>query len=177
MQNIAVEALYRGTIIGEHKSYGQQWNGTIFDWAAPVVLGEGLTFYRRKMRDIYKGKYKVKVYHGTSLSSANNIIKYGFLPTQSRGRFGIFVSSKKNVSYALEHTYSGNDGVIIECEVYLQEGKYIKIGDLIILNDPLSIIPLKIYKTTNIDNSVSTAPPMLHRSKNIGSRSNISLID
>ena len=171
-----LETIYKGTTIGEYKDYGQQWDGIEFDWVAPIRLGDPLTFFRRKMRNIYKGTHKIKVYHGTSLASAKNIIKSGFLPMQSRGRMGIFVSTKKNVAYALEHTYSSNDGVIIECEAYLQKGKYVRDGDTIILENPLSIIPLKIYKTKNINISTSSAPPMLHRSKTIGG-SGFSLFD
>ena len=177
MQSAVLKAIYRGTELGEHKDYGQKWNGIEFDWVANIHLGDSLKFFRRKMRNIYKGANKMKVYHGTSLSTANRIIKGGFLPARSRGRTGIFVSTKKDVAYALEHTYNDNDGVIIECEAYLQKGKYTHDGNTIILESPLSIIPLKIYKTTNVNISTSSGPPMLHRSKTIGGGSGFSLFD
>ena len=172
------EALYVDTKLGDRKDYGQVWNSIEFDWVAPVLRGRSLTFYRRKMRTLYKGRQKVKVYHGTSLSNANNILKKGFTSRASRGRQGIFVSTQKNVGYALEHTYSSNEeGVIVECEAYLKRDGYKRDGNTVILDSPLSIIPLKVYKTKKVNIAVSGGPPMLGRSKTINRNGQPSLFD
>jgi hypothetical protein len=77
---------------------------------------------------------------------------------------GVFVKDKLggSVGYAREH----KSGAIVESELYLKRGEYSRRGNTIIVHNPLLLIPIRIFKVDNPEDSEEMpVPPMLKRQR------------
>jgi len=80
------------------------------------------------------------------------------------GHTGVFVKTRANVNYALEH---GTEGAVIVCDLYQHFGKAVRrsnedVDATLIVKEPLSLFPVSIWKIESIDDQ---APPPLKRGR------------